>query len=136
MSTETTHAPPVRDRLVRADPPALLGGRCGSCAELSFPVEAYCPFCGTAGPEAVPLATTGTIYSFTVARFAPPGYAGEVPFAVGIVELEDGIRVASTLLAEPLEALEIGATVRFGLLEVATDDGPALSYAYAMEGAA
>jgi uncharacterized OB-fold protein len=83
----------------------------------------------------VPLATEGAIYSYTIARFAPPGYVGEVPFGVGIVELPDGIRVASTLIAEPLEELRIGAPVTFRLLEVETEDGPALSFAYAIQDA-
>lgn len=135
MSTETRHAPVVRDRLVRVDEPALLGGRCRSCQGLSFPVEAFCPYCGTPDPEAVPLATTGTIYSYAIARFASPGYQGEVPFGVGLVDLPDGIRVASTLIAEPIDRLHIGAAVRFRLLEVPTEDGPVLSYAYAMEAA-
>jgi len=133
MTTETNHLPVVRDRLISVDPPALLGGRCHACLGLSFPVESYCPFCGTRDPEPVQLASAGTVYSFTIARFPPPGYIGEVPFGLGIVELPDGIRVASTLLAEPLDSLHIGATVRFRLLEIATEDGPMLSYAYAME---
>ena len=91
MSTDTV--PEVRPDLVQTDPPALLGGSCAACSQLSFPVAPYCPHCGAAGTTPVPLATEGTIYSFTVARFAPPGYSGAVPYAVGVVELPDGIRV-------------------------------------------
>ncbi len=135
MNTEVSRLAAVRDQLISVAPPALLGGRCLSCTSLSFPAESYCPFCGTKGPEVVHLATTGTIYSFAIARFPPPGYSGEVPFGIGLVDLPDGIRVASTLLASPIEALSIGAPVHFELLEVNTEEGPVLSYAYVMEDA-
>ena len=125
----------VRDHLLSLDPPALLGGRCRSCQSLSFPAESYCPFCGARDSEVVPLATAGTIYSFTIARFPPPGYIGEVPFGIGLVDLPDGIRVSSTLLARPLDRLHIGAVVHVELLEVNAEGGPVLSYAYVMEDA-
>lgn len=130
MTPEADTLPEVRPDLVQTDPPALLGGSCASCGQVSFPVAPYCPHCGATGTSPVPLATEGTVYSFAIARFAPPGYTGAVPYAVGIVDLPDGIRVASTLTADDLDALRIGADVRFRLLEVDTDDGPVLSYAY------
>jgi scaffold protein (connect acetoacetyl-CoA thiolase and HMG-CoA synthase) len=122
-----------RKDLLSLDPPALLGGRCVSCSQLSFPRERFCAYCGAEGPELTPLATRGTIYSWTIVRFAPPGYSGEVPFGVGIVELDDGIRITSTLSAEPLESLRVGATAAFRILEVATDDGPVTSWTYEVD---
>ena len=133
IETRVSSAPAVRDELVQLEPPALLGGKCGECGRLSFPLERFCAHCGALDPQRCALATTGTIYSYAVVRFAPPGYAGSVPYAVGVVELEPGIRVASTLIADPIEALQIAAPVRFELLEVPTDDGVVLSYAYVQE---
>lgn len=131
VSTETVALP--REDLLQLDPPALLGGRCSSCRELSFPRERFCAHCGAADPELTPLSTRGTIYSWTIARFAPPGYQGQVPFGVGIVEIDDGIRITSTLSAEPLESLRVGATVALRLIEVATEDGPVTSWTYEVE---
>lgn len=134
MSQPSTGAPPLpREDLLSLDPPSLLGGRCTACAQLSFPRERFCAHCGAGDPELVPLSTRGTIYSWTIARFAPPGYHGEVPFGVGVVELDDGIRVTSTLSAQPLESLRTGATVSFKLIEVATDDEPVTSWTYAVD---
>lgn len=134
MADMTTGAPVLpREELLSVDPPSLLGGRCGTCDQLSFPRERFCAHCGAEGPELVPLSTRGTIYSWTIARFAPPGYRGEVPFGVGVVELDDGIRVTSTLSAEPLESLQVGATVSFKLIEIAAEDGPVTSWTYEVD---
>jgi uncharacterized OB-fold protein len=122
---------PARENLVEVDPPALLGGECGECGLLSFPLERYCAHCGAADPDRRPLPTTGSIYSFSIVHFAAPGYAGEVPYAVGVVELDRTIRVATTLLADPLDSLRVGAAVEFELLEIPTAEGDAvLGYAY------
>jgi uncharacterized OB-fold protein len=120
----------VRDELLVLDPPALLGGRCRNCDGVSFPLEAYCPHCGALGPERAALPNTGLVYSYGIARIPAPGYEGVVPYAVGLVELDCGIRVASTLIADPLESLTVGAVVEFRLLDVATEDGAVTSYAY------
>jgi uncharacterized OB-fold protein len=123
----------AREGLLSLDPPALLGGRCSACDGLSFPRERFCAYCGAEEPAPSPLSTRGTIYSWTIVRFAPPGYTGEVPFAVGIVELDDAIRITSTLTAEPLESLRVGATVTFRLLEVPAADGPVTSWTYEVD---
>lgn len=137
MTGVATDDPVVpREDLLSIDPPSLLAGSCDACGQLSFPRERYCAHCGGPDTRLVPLATRGTIYSWTIARFAPPGYAGEVPFGVGVVELDDGIRVTSTLVADPLESLRVGATVAFRLLQVDTADGvggPVISWAYGVD---
>jgi uncharacterized protein len=122
----------VRDELVQVDPPRLIGGRCRECDLLSFPLERFCAHCGAQDPKRVLLAAEGIVYSYTIVRIPAPGYAGELPYAVGVVELPDAIRISSTLLADPLESLRIGAEVRFELCEVPTENGVALAYAHRM----
>lgn len=124
----------VRDGLLQREPPALLAGRCAGCGQLSFPAATSCAHCGADAPAPEALGGTGVIYSYTVARFAPPGYVGDVPYAVGLVDLEEGIRVTTTLTAPDLDRLKVGAPVQFRLLEVPTEDGPALSWSYELEG--
>lgn len=124
--TAPATAAPVREGLFSVDPPALLGARCRACGALRFPVAAFCAGCQGDDLETIRLATEGELYVFSVIHAAPPGYAGEVPYAVGIVELSDGLRVTSTILAEELEDLAIGDRVSFELLPV----GDVVSYAY------
>ena len=59
------------------DPPALLGQRCGRCETIAFPpTSRFCPnpACDGGEDDLAPhgLAPTGTIWSYTDARYAPP----------------------------------------------------------------
>ena len=68
--------------------------------------------------ESLELSPHGTVWGFTVQRFAPkaPPYVvpdgGFVPFAVGYVELPERLRVAAVLDFADLGAIRIGAPVR------------------------
>jgi len=121
---------PVHAGILRLDPPALLAGRCEACGELRFPAAEICAACGGDRTRAVALAAEGTLYTFSIVRMAPPGYGGDVPYAVGVVELPDGIRVTATILADDLAALAVEDPVSFELLTVPGADGPQLSFAY------
>jgi uncharacterized OB-fold protein len=76
--------------------PHLIGARCTTCGSYAFPpTAAACPnpSCPGAELEAVPLSRRGRLWSWTVARYAPPPpYVAAdpfVPFALAAVELEE-----------------------------------------------
>ena len=121
---------PVHPGLLTRDPPSLIGSRCAACHELRFPATGLCSACQSTRVERVPLSTRGTVYTFTIVRNRPPGYAGEVPYAFGFVDLPDGIRVISTLAADDLSSLSIGDVVEFELFALETADGDVESYRY------
>lgn len=55
--------------------PALISSRCLSCGTLAFPAVSYLcgnPSCGGRDFEAVRLARTGTVWSYTDLRYQPP----------------------------------------------------------------
>ncbi|MFD4505444.1 Zn-ribbon domain-containing OB-fold protein [Streptomyces sp. NPDC058457] len=100
----------------------LHGSRCVGCAVAAYPARPGCPCCG--GPaEPVLLSATGTLWTWTVQRYVPksppyvPPAAGFTPFAVGYVELPEGVRVLAALDIRPEDA-EIGMT-----MTVAAGDG-------------
>jgi len=133
MSVEpvaTAALAPVREGLFSTDPPALTGGRCERCGSLGFPRREVCPRCQHAVLVPVALSTTGVVHTFTIVRIAPPGYRGEVPYAYGIVELPEALRITATLTADDLEAIAIGDTCDFELIELGSGEDRVLSYAY------
>jgi uncharacterized OB-fold protein len=75
--------------------PALLGQRCTQCSTVVFPpVATFCtnPSCSSREFASVPLSRTGTVWSFTDARYQPPPpYIPTTdpyePFAIAAVEL-------------------------------------------------
>ena len=80
----------------------------------------------------------GTVWGFTVQRFAPksPPYVvpdgGFVPFAVGYVELPEGIKVEAVLDCRDFTELDGAAPVSL----VATDPVPRFATASCVRGAA
>jgi uncharacterized OB-fold protein len=123
----------VTEGLIRLCPPRLLGAHCQTCDRVSFPAAKWCPYCRSAELESKWLSSTGTIFSYTIVRTPVPGYTGPVPYGLGVVELPERIRIKTVLVAEPLEALSIGAPVSFCLLDVGNADEPLLSYGYKLE---
>jgi len=79
----------------------LQGRRCVECGRLSVERSHPCPFCGSQGGSAVPLSGRGRLLSWTVIRVAPGRYADEAPYAVGLLELEEGLRLTARLAADP-----------------------------------
>jgi uncharacterized OB-fold protein len=133
LDQDQCHVAVVQDGLFRLCPPRLLGTSCRACGRLSFPAAKWCPHCRSPELESRWLSTTGRIFSYTIVRIPVPGYTGPVPYGLGIVDLPDGIRVNSVLVAERLESLSVGARVRFCLLDVGTAEQPLLSYGYELD---
>ena len=87
-----------------ADDPQLLGGQCKGCGAVTFPVQSRCPRCGIQSmaelpcPAAAPLCLgrpRGSRQASTT-REDPTGQSFE-PFGVGLVQLDDVVRVESRL---------------------------------------
>jgi uncharacterized OB-fold protein len=82
---------------------ALLGGWSPTSGRHHFPPAAICPYTGADDVQVVALPRRGVLWAWTAVTAAPPGYAGPVPYGVGIVELDGvGLRVVGRLtLADP-----------------------------------
>src|SRR5262245_23333137 len=91
----------------------LTGIRCGDCNELAIPPKEFCPSCGKRAWVAVALDGAGEIVSFTVIRVAPRGRAADVPYAVAVVRLREGVSAIGPVVDIPLDALAVGLPVRF-----------------------
>jgi uncharacterized OB-fold protein len=88
----------------------LSGRRCGECGKLSVEAGRPCPFCGAGGGQAVLLSGRARLLSWTVIRVPPARYAPEAPYAVGLLELEEGLRLTARLAGDP-EGLAAGQSL-------------------------
>ena len=119
---------PIREGLFefRDDGPVLIGSRCARCGEVTFPANSFCPQCCEQTAERLPLARRGTLYSFTVQRFKPPPpYRGPepfVPYAVGMIELPEGLRITSLLEVSRVETLQVGVPVELLITPLFEDE--------------
>ena len=103
--------------------PQLIANRCQSCGEIYFPRKQICTNCQSEDLEDIKLSRRGKIYSFTVVMQRPAiWYKGPVPYAIGYVELPDGVRVETPFTDCDLEALEIGMDVELVIEKLYEDD--------------
>lgn len=76
--------------------------RCGSCTTERWPPRPLCRHCGSTQTEWIPVAGRGHLYSWTtIGRAYLPSFADDVPYTVGVVELDEphsGVRFVGTIL--------------------------------------
>ncbi len=95
----------------------LLVRRCRACGRHHFYPRDFCPSCFSFDVEWVRASGRGAIYSFTVCHRAAQGFEADVPYNLVLVDLDEGVRVMSTVVGCPNDDLKIGMPV-----EVVFDD--------------
>lgn len=90
----------------------LLYQLCLDCGTPVFYPRSVCPSCLSSRLEWRNSSGRGTVYSFTVVHKAPdPAMAGETPYAVALIDLDEGFRILAPLTAQRPGPLAVGATV-------------------------
>ena len=106
----------LSEPLTELDQVRLLGSHCEECQETTLGTNSACPNCGSSRLRSGPLSSEGTLYTYTVVRYRPPGdYKGPdpfQPFALGLVELPEGLRVMVPIDGDPA-TIRIGMPLRF-----------------------
>ena len=86
----------------------LLLQRCTECSKSYFPPRPFCPKCGSRKVEVYKATGKAKLWSYVINhRPAAPGFTP--PYAIAIVELDEGPRMMSNILDCPQtpEALEL-----------------------------
>lgn len=90
----------------------LVGSRCSKCGKSYFPTRPLCPECRSRGNiEDLAFSGNGKIATWTIIRTAPEGFERETPYAVAIIDLDEGARVVGQMTGD-LAGLGIGKSVR------------------------
>jgi uncharacterized protein len=112
-----------------ADNPQLLGSRCEECAATTWPRQQFCPRCGEAAMSDRLFPAKGTLVAWTTQGFVPgPPYVGATkpdefePFAVGLIQLGDEIRVEARLTESDPEKLRFGMDVALTFVPLYVND--------------
>lgn len=91
---------------------------CLDCGLYHFYPRELCPHCHSGNLEWRDVSGRGTIYTFTIARRpAGPAYADDVPYIIALIDLAEGPRMMTNVIAPDVEAVRIGDAV-----EVVFDD--------------
>jgi uncharacterized OB-fold protein len=85
--------------------------KCQQCQKILFPPRLICPSCRSRKFDKVNLKPEGKVLSYTIIRVAPSQFVDQAPYAVGIIELDDGARIMAQITDCDLEKLAIDMRV-------------------------
>ncbi|MEV6503415.1 bifunctional MaoC family dehydratase N-terminal/OB-fold nucleic acid binding domain-containing protein [Streptomyces prunicolor] len=101
----------------------LLIQRCTDCGTLRHPWLPGCNACGGPDWDTIEASGEGTVYSYVVMHH-PPFPAFDPPYAVGLIELAEGVRIVSNVVGVPYDKVRIGLLVRLEFQRYDDEDGP------------
>jgi uncharacterized OB-fold protein len=88
---------------------ALLANKCKSCGQIFFPKALFCFSCFNRDMEDLTLSRRGKLYSYTVAHMAAMHF--EPPYAIGLIDMPEGIRIFAPLKMMPDKSFRVGEEV-------------------------
>jgi uncharacterized OB-fold protein len=94
----------------------LMAGKCTRCGKIHLPPRPLCDNCYSQQFEWLEISGQGKLLTYSVIHIAPQQFQALAPYAVGIVELENGLRIPGMIQGAAEEQLKIG-------MELAIDFG-------------
>lgn len=107
----------------------LEASKCSKCGHITFPPRLVCPECKGKAFETIKLNDEGKLQTFTVVRVSSDKFSKETPFAVGIVELNDGVKITTQIADADVDELKVGQRVKLVFRKI-QDDGRAGIHMY------
>jgi uncharacterized OB-fold protein len=90
----------------------LVVQKCDSCGRLRFPPVELCSHCLSTKASWTPVSGRGEVFSFNVMhQVYHPGFAADVPYAVVVIQLEEGARMLSNLVGIKPREVKCGMPV-------------------------
>jgi uncharacterized OB-fold protein len=111
-----------------ADGPRLLGSKCASCGTPYFPKSAVChnPECRESKMDEASFGPRGTLWSCAIQNYPPPPPARYeepyTPYALGMVDMPEGLRVVARISTDAPESVRVGAEVELVLERLCLDE--------------
>jgi uncharacterized OB-fold protein len=110
----------------------LIGSKCTNCNGVYFPPRVVCPKCRRKGIiENIQFKGKGKIYSYSIVHTPIDDFKIIAPYAVAIVELDEGAKLTTQLVDCDINEIEIGDPVEMVFRKVREDgeDG-VISYGF------
>jgi uncharacterized OB-fold protein len=93
---------------------------CSSCDAYNFYPGAVCRSCTSRALEWHTADGRGVVHTYSWVHRAPPGYEGETPYNVSIIELKEGVRLMSRVLCNE-ETLRCDLPVTVAFADITAD---------------
>jgi uncharacterized OB-fold protein len=93
----------------------LIGAKCGNCGRLYFPPRTVCREChrlSIGKMEKLKLSGTGRVVTHTIVHDAPKDFEMQIPYAIAIIETDEGVRLTGQVIDCKPEEVTIGMRVK------------------------
>jgi uncharacterized OB-fold protein len=98
----------------------LMGAQCNKCGQIILPPRPMCPKCLSKDLKWTESPLKGKLLTYTVIHVSPQQFQSIAPYAVGIVELENGAHLPGMIKGIPTDQIKVGMS-----LTVNFEDTPA-----------
>ncbi len=86
----------------------LMAGKCQKCGKIHLPPRPLCDNCYGTEFQWLQVSGKGKLVTYTVIHVAPQQFQNLTPYAIGIIELENGLKTPGTIQSVKQEQLKIG----------------------------
>jgi uncharacterized OB-fold protein len=99
----------------------LMAGKCTRCGKIHLPPRPLCDNCFSQEFTWTEVSGKGKLLTYSVIHIAPQQFQAMAPYAVGIVQLENGLKIPGMISGVAPEQLRIGMdlTIDFGACSTA-----------------
>jgi len=89
----------------------LMAAKCRKCGAMLLPPRPLCTKCFSTDFDWVKLSGRGKLLSYTVIHVSPPQFESMAPYVVGIVKLEESLRLPGMIRSVEPEKIRVGMTL-------------------------
>ncbi len=86
----------------------VMGAKCRNCGKIMLPPRPICTQCYSENLEWIEIGKRGKLLTYTIIHVAPPQFQHLIPYAVGIVELENGLKLPGMIRDVDFDKIKIG----------------------------
>jgi uncharacterized OB-fold protein len=86
----------------------LMAGKCKKCGKIHLPPRPLCDNCYNQEFTWVTVTNRGKLLTYTIIHIAPHQFQNASPYAIGIIQLENGNKLPGMITDIPHDQLQIG----------------------------
>jgi len=90
----------------------LMGVKCGECNALYSIPKSFCLKCGSKKLFWTPLKGIGKLISYTIVHVPHPRFQNEVPYILGVIKLEEGVKLLARIKNVKPEEIKVGMPLK------------------------
>lgn len=103
----------------------LMAAKCNECGTVLLPPKPMCTKCLSTHLKWIELEGAGKLLSYTVIHIAPEQFQSITPYSVGIVELQNGLRLPGMIRGVDPKEIRVGMDLKIDFDTSASSQWPA-----------